>query len=191
MCNYRMNVSSVINMLNHTVSEQLELNYLRVFDSLLAGSLMTLLCDSVAKKKNKQKNRIRKIKIESKKAQLQIHNIIPAELSGSNTAVVLTIETPDAAFCPDPLTNCHWEESDGLLSQRGKDRVNKEKQQAHINTMKTNKAVTEQLLLFSPVRVPQSCQRSSRWQGRTSLMACRQQYGHLYLREMSFNTYDR
>lgn len=100
-----MKVSSVINMLNHTVSEQLELNYLRVFDSLLAGSLMTLLCDSVAKKK--KKNRIRKIKIESKKAQLQIHNIIPAELSGSNTAVVLTIETPDAAFCPDPLTNCH------------------------------------------------------------------------------------
>lgn len=58
-----MKVSSVINMLNHTVSEQLELNYLRVFDSLLAGSLMTLLCDSVAKKK--KKNRIRKIKIES------------------------------------------------------------------------------------------------------------------------------
>lgn len=138
-------------MLNHTVSEQLELNYLRVFDSLLAGSLMTLLCDSVAKKKTNKKNRIRKIKIESKKAQLQIHNIIPAELSGSNTAVVLTIETPDAAFCTDPLTNCHWEESDGLLSQRGKDRVNIEKQQAHINTMKTNKAVTEQLLLFSPV----------------------------------------
>lgn len=49
-----MKVSSVINMLNHTVSEQLELNYLRVFDSLLAGSLMTLLCDSVAKKKQKQ-----------------------------------------------------------------------------------------------------------------------------------------
>lgn len=104
-----MKVSSVINMLNHTVSEQLELNYPRVFDSLLAGSLMTLLCDSVAKKKTNKKNRIRKIKIESysKKAQLQIHNMIPAELSGSNTAVVLTIETPDAAFCPDPLTNCH------------------------------------------------------------------------------------
>ena len=66
---------------------------------------MTLLCDSVAKKKN----RIRKIKIEkySKKLQLQIHNIIPAELSGNNTAVVLTIETPYAAFCPDPPTNCH------------------------------------------------------------------------------------